>query len=183
MKWKFVPETPTDEMVKAAGECHEGEAYLPYSLYKAMLAAAPQPEHYKVEFQKSNDYYCEHISALRSRMETYQYECDNSLVQISELMAHCQEKDRQLAKQTTDIATYQAVILQMLEDTDESEQGEGHYWASGIQTKILNEYVAAYINEVADNIKLTKFCDCGAPCDCLTQTGIVCFVRQLAEEH
>jgi len=43
-KHKLVPVEPTPEMVEAAREHHEGEAYLPVSLYKAMFAAAPQPQ-------------------------------------------------------------------------------------------------------------------------------------------
>lgn len=39
--WKLVPAEPTPEMVEAARAHHEGEAYLPYSLYTAMIAAAP----------------------------------------------------------------------------------------------------------------------------------------------
>lgn len=39
--WKLVPIAPTDEMVKAAHAHHEGSAYLPHSLYSAMLSAAP----------------------------------------------------------------------------------------------------------------------------------------------
>lgn len=39
--YKLVPVEPTPEMVEAAREHHEGEAYLPVRLYKAMLAAAP----------------------------------------------------------------------------------------------------------------------------------------------
>jgi hypothetical protein len=56
MKWKLVPETPTDKMVKAAREHHEGEAYLPHSLYKSMLASSPQPEHdsLNIELKKNN---------------------------------------------------------------------------------------------------------------------------------
>ena len=41
--WKLVPVEPTHDMVYAAREHHEGEPYLPHSLYSAMLAAAPQP--------------------------------------------------------------------------------------------------------------------------------------------
>jgi hypothetical protein len=41
--WKLVPEEPTLEMIKAAHAHHEGEAWLPHSLYTAMLAAAPSP--------------------------------------------------------------------------------------------------------------------------------------------
>lgn len=39
---KLVPVEPTPEMVGAAREHHEAEAYLPFSLYKAMIAAAPE---------------------------------------------------------------------------------------------------------------------------------------------
>ena len=39
--WKLMPVEPTREMIFAAQQYHEGEAYLPFSLYKAMLAAAP----------------------------------------------------------------------------------------------------------------------------------------------
>ncbi|ARB86820.1 DUF551 domain-containing protein [Yersinia intermedia] len=31
-------------MAQAAREAHEGESYLPYSIYRAMLAAAPEPQ-------------------------------------------------------------------------------------------------------------------------------------------
>lgn len=41
--WRLVPVEPTEEMITAARDSHEGEAYLPVSLYKAMLAAAPAP--------------------------------------------------------------------------------------------------------------------------------------------
>lgn len=37
----LVPMEPTADMVEAARENHEGEPYLPVSLYKAMIAAAP----------------------------------------------------------------------------------------------------------------------------------------------
>ncbi|EKN3879410.1 hypothetical protein RSE69_004016 [Yersinia enterocolitica] len=40
--WKLVPIELTAEMAQAAGEAHEGESYLPYSIYRAMLAAAPE---------------------------------------------------------------------------------------------------------------------------------------------
>lgn len=40
--WQMVPVEPTREMIEAARQHHEGEAYLPFSLYKAMLAAAPK---------------------------------------------------------------------------------------------------------------------------------------------
>lgn len=39
----LVPKEPTARMVEDAREAHEGEHYLPYSLYTAMLAAAPDP--------------------------------------------------------------------------------------------------------------------------------------------
>ena len=42
--WKLVPVEPTPEMITAAKNDHEGESYLPVSLYKSMLAAAPQPD-------------------------------------------------------------------------------------------------------------------------------------------
>ena len=41
--WQVVPVEPTREMIEAARQHHEGEAYLPFSLYKAMLAVAPKP--------------------------------------------------------------------------------------------------------------------------------------------
>ena len=40
-KNKLVPLEPTEAMIEAARDQHEGEPYLPASLYKAMLAAAP----------------------------------------------------------------------------------------------------------------------------------------------
>ncbi|HDL7425684.1 TPA: hypothetical protein PXN54_004492 [Yersinia enterocolitica] len=40
--WKLVPIELTAEMAQAAGDAHEGESYLPYSIYRAMLAAAPE---------------------------------------------------------------------------------------------------------------------------------------------
>ncbi|ENH6196757.1 TPA: hypothetical protein ACVHP3_004282 [Yersinia enterocolitica] len=40
--WKLVPIELTAEMAQAAKEAHEGESYLPYSIYRAMLAAAPE---------------------------------------------------------------------------------------------------------------------------------------------
>lgn len=43
-KWKLVPIELTAEMAQAAREAHEGESYLPYSIYRAMLAAAPEKE-------------------------------------------------------------------------------------------------------------------------------------------
>ena len=39
--WKLVPIELTAEMAQAAREAHEGESYLPYTIYRAMLAAAP----------------------------------------------------------------------------------------------------------------------------------------------
>lgn len=39
----MVPKIPTPEMIVAARFSHEGEAYLPYSLYSEMIAAAPNP--------------------------------------------------------------------------------------------------------------------------------------------
>lgn len=42
--WKLVPLEPTAEMAQAARDCHEGESFLPYSIYRAMLAAAPAQE-------------------------------------------------------------------------------------------------------------------------------------------
>lgn len=44
-KWVMVPVEPTAEMIKAAREHHEGEAYLPISLYAAMIAAAPTQQY------------------------------------------------------------------------------------------------------------------------------------------
>lgn len=41
--WKLVPVEPVWPMIAAAIKHHEGEAFLPVSLYKAMLAAAPAP--------------------------------------------------------------------------------------------------------------------------------------------
>lgn len=38
-----VPVEPTAEMVTSARLDHEGDAYLPYSLYASMLAAFPSP--------------------------------------------------------------------------------------------------------------------------------------------
>lgn len=49
-KYKLVPLEPTPEMVEAAREHHEGEAYLPVSVYKAMLAAAPAVQGEAVEY-------------------------------------------------------------------------------------------------------------------------------------
>ncbi|HDL7468066.1 TPA: hypothetical protein PXO03_004105 [Yersinia enterocolitica] len=42
--WKLVPIELTAEMAQAAGEAHEGESYLPYSIYRVMLAAAPEKQ-------------------------------------------------------------------------------------------------------------------------------------------
>lgn len=53
-EYKLVPVEPTMEMIEAARKHHEGEAYLPVSLYKAMLAAAPatnEPEEMKNAMQ------------------------------------------------------------------------------------------------------------------------------------
>lgn len=36
----LVPKEPTDKMIMAAHEHHEGETYLPHSLYTAMIEAA-----------------------------------------------------------------------------------------------------------------------------------------------
>ncbi|MFK8256827.1 ead/Ea22-like family protein [Erwinia sp. AnSW2-5] len=41
--WKLVPLEPHWSMIDAAIKHHEGEAFLPVSLYKAMLAATPAP--------------------------------------------------------------------------------------------------------------------------------------------
>lgn len=41
--WKLVPIELTAEMAQAARDAHEGEAYLPYSIYRAMLSVAPSP--------------------------------------------------------------------------------------------------------------------------------------------
>ena len=41
---KLVPVEPTQEMIMAAASEHEGQFYLPVSLYKAMLAAATSPD-------------------------------------------------------------------------------------------------------------------------------------------
>lgn len=49
--YKLVPVEPTQEMVEAARQHHEGEAYLPVSLYKAMLAAAPAVQGEPVAWQ------------------------------------------------------------------------------------------------------------------------------------
>lgn len=42
--YSVVPNEPTGDMIEEARDCHEGNHYLPYSLYRAMLAAAPKPE-------------------------------------------------------------------------------------------------------------------------------------------
>jgi hypothetical protein len=42
--WKLVPVEPTWEMISAAIKTHEGDAFLPVSLYKTMLASAPEVE-------------------------------------------------------------------------------------------------------------------------------------------
>lgn len=42
--WKLVPIEPSWEMISAAIKNHEGDAFLPVSLYKNMLAAAPEVE-------------------------------------------------------------------------------------------------------------------------------------------
>lgn len=39
----MVPMEPTPEMVVSAQLDHEGEYYLPYSLYASMISAAPDP--------------------------------------------------------------------------------------------------------------------------------------------
>lgn len=41
--WQLVPVKPTMEMVKNAAGDHEGENWLPHSLWASMLAAAPVP--------------------------------------------------------------------------------------------------------------------------------------------
>lgn len=41
--WQMVPKEPTGEMIDEARDHHESHHYLPYSLYKAMLSAAPKP--------------------------------------------------------------------------------------------------------------------------------------------
>ncbi|QKJ12225.1 hypothetical protein HRD68_16700 [Yersinia massiliensis] len=40
--WKLVPIELTAEMAQAAREAHEGDSYLSYTIYRAMLAAAPE---------------------------------------------------------------------------------------------------------------------------------------------
>ena len=42
--WKLVPVEPSWEMISAAIKTHEGDAFLPVSLYKTMMAAAPEVE-------------------------------------------------------------------------------------------------------------------------------------------
>lgn len=42
--WMMVPIEPTAEMAQAARDCYEGESFLPYSIYRAMLAAATARE-------------------------------------------------------------------------------------------------------------------------------------------
>ena len=53
--WRLVPVEPNHGMIVAAASEHEGDFYLPVSLYKAMLAAAPEykPEQAKPEFCES----------------------------------------------------------------------------------------------------------------------------------
>jgi len=46
--WQLVPKVPTREMVAAARDEHEGDLYLPNSLYIAMLNRAPEPAIYSV---------------------------------------------------------------------------------------------------------------------------------------
>ncbi|KQV43256.1 MULTISPECIES: hypothetical protein [unclassified Rhizobium] len=41
--WQLVPKKPTMEMVKAAHRDHEGDPWLPYSLWTSMLSATPTP--------------------------------------------------------------------------------------------------------------------------------------------
>lgn len=41
--WKLAPVEPNWSMIDAAINQHEGDAFLPVSLYKAMIAAAPAP--------------------------------------------------------------------------------------------------------------------------------------------
>lgn len=57
-KYKLVPAEPTPEMVEAARDQHEGEPYLPVSLYKAMINAAPavqgEPVAYAVFAENGN---------------------------------------------------------------------------------------------------------------------------------
>jgi len=38
----LMPKKPTNEMIKYARELHEGEAYLPYSLYEAFVIVAQE---------------------------------------------------------------------------------------------------------------------------------------------
>ena len=42
--WMLVPNIPTPEMIRAARNDHEGNYFLPVSLYQSMLAAAPSPQ-------------------------------------------------------------------------------------------------------------------------------------------
>jgi len=39
---KIVPIEPTDAQITSANDYHEGGYYLPVSLYKSMIAAAPE---------------------------------------------------------------------------------------------------------------------------------------------
>jgi len=41
-KFKIVPIEPTEAQIKSANDHHEGGYYLPVSLYKSMIAAAPE---------------------------------------------------------------------------------------------------------------------------------------------
>ena len=50
--YKLVPVEPTEAMIDAAREAHEGEAYLPVSLYKAMLAESPDVQGEPVAWQR-----------------------------------------------------------------------------------------------------------------------------------
>ena len=46
MKWKLVPEEPTDSMLRAGFDSAKDGTYFTHgSIYEAMLAAAPKPEH------------------------------------------------------------------------------------------------------------------------------------------
>lgn len=42
--FRMVPVVATREMAAAASSFHEGESFLPFSLWSAMVAAAPDPE-------------------------------------------------------------------------------------------------------------------------------------------
>lgn len=42
--WKLVPVEPTKNMIDATSPAHEGEAIIAKVMYRAMLAAAPEPE-------------------------------------------------------------------------------------------------------------------------------------------